>query len=182
MVGGIVSTNRHGPHAAHGKDLLIIQARHVGYEPETKKFGIYRRVQTHDYHHSSNCGKIAGTLKWYLEEYQFAAKNIYLEPLQDNQYQISINNLFLQTDRDEGLMIDFEKMIAQDEAGDLELTCSLSTARRFNASNKLIEIVADNWPTEKRRAIGSFLMPELFSYHRHFIENAEEGVEHLEKF
>lgn len=40
----------------------------VGYEPETKKFGIYRRVQTHDCHHSSNCGKVAGTLKWYLKE------------------------------------------------------------------------------------------------------------------
>ena len=181
MVGGIVSTNRHGPHAAHGEDLLIIQASHVGYEPDTKKFGIYRRVQTHDCRHSSNCGKIAGTIKWYLDEYHFACNNIYLEPLDGNLYQISINNLFLQADRDEGLMIDFDKLIAQDEAGDLKLTRSLSTARRFNASEKLIELVGENWPTEQKLPIGTFLAPELFSFQRHFLETSEEGIEHLEK-
>ena len=39
LVGGIVATDRHGPHSHHGKDLVIIQASHVGYEPETR---IYR--------------------------------------------------------------------------------------------------------------------------------------------
>jgi hypothetical protein len=45
-VGGIVATDRHGPHAEHGKDLVIIQASHVGYDPDSKKFGVYRRLQT----------------------------------------------------------------------------------------------------------------------------------------
>jgi len=36
LVGGIVSTDRHAPHAARCKDIMIIQASHVGYEPETK--------------------------------------------------------------------------------------------------------------------------------------------------
>ena len=31
QVGGIVATDRHGPHAHHGKDLAIILASHVGY-------------------------------------------------------------------------------------------------------------------------------------------------------
>ena len=32
LVGGIVATDRHGPHAEHGKDLVIIHASHVGYD------------------------------------------------------------------------------------------------------------------------------------------------------
>ncbi|MFN2338306.1 MAG: hypothetical protein ABR544_04970, partial [Gammaproteobacteria bacterium] len=30
QVGGVVATDRHGPHAHHGKHLVIIQASHVG--------------------------------------------------------------------------------------------------------------------------------------------------------
>lgn len=45
-VEGIVTTDRHGPHAHHGKDVVIIQASHVGYEPATEQFGMYRRVHT----------------------------------------------------------------------------------------------------------------------------------------
>ena len=48
LVGGIVATDRHGPHAHHGKDLVIIQASHVGYDPESGRFGVYRRLQTED--------------------------------------------------------------------------------------------------------------------------------------
>ena len=54
-VGGIVSTGRHGPHAAHGKDMLIIQASHVGYDPHTGDFGVYRRLQTEHNCDSSSC-------------------------------------------------------------------------------------------------------------------------------
>ena len=43
-VEGIVATDRHGPHAHHGKDVVIIQVSHVGYEPATEQFGMYRRV------------------------------------------------------------------------------------------------------------------------------------------
>jgi len=48
QVGGIVASDRHGPHAQHGKDMVIIQASHVGYDPETETFGSYRRLQTPD--------------------------------------------------------------------------------------------------------------------------------------
>jgi hypothetical protein len=34
LVGGVMATDRHAPHAHHGKDLVIIQASHVGYDPE----------------------------------------------------------------------------------------------------------------------------------------------------
>ena len=183
LVGGVVSTDRHGPHAAHGKDMMIIQASHVGYEPESQTFGIYRRVQTDDCHHSTNCGKISGTLKWYLDEYHFACENIFLELNDNGQYQISINNLLLKEDREEGLLLDLEKMIAFDHNGQAELIYSLSTARCFKASQEFIEhlkISEDNRPKEKSMAIGHLLTPELFKFRRQF--NSEtEGPAHLEK-
>ena len=57
QVGGIVATDRHGPHAAHGQDLILIQASHVGYEPQNQQFGIYRRLQTTSQVCGANCGK-----------------------------------------------------------------------------------------------------------------------------
>src|ERR1700723_3798603 len=45
-VGGKVSVNRHGPYAAHGEDLVIIQASHVGYDADGGRFGGYRRERT----------------------------------------------------------------------------------------------------------------------------------------
>lgn len=77
-VGGIVATDRHGPHAHHGQDLFIIQASHVGYDPDTERFGIYRRLQTETQNETSNCGKICETLSRYSHEYEFAQNNILL--------------------------------------------------------------------------------------------------------
>eukprot|EP00808_Paulinella_micropora_P005124 g39363.t1 len=51
--GGMLEDDRHGPHAAHGRDLVIIQASHVGYDPETGHFGSYMR-QHHDIPGTSN--------------------------------------------------------------------------------------------------------------------------------
>lgn len=45
LVAVIVATDRHAPHAHHGKDLVIIQASHVGYDPKKGRFGVYRRLQ-----------------------------------------------------------------------------------------------------------------------------------------
>ena len=51
-VGGVISTERHGPHAHHGQDLVIIHASHVGYDPASGTYGIYRRLQTTDQNQS----------------------------------------------------------------------------------------------------------------------------------
>jgi len=53
-----VATDRHGPHADHGKDLVIIQASHVGYNPDTKTFGTYCRLQTEANESSDSCVNI----------------------------------------------------------------------------------------------------------------------------
>lgn len=181
-VGGIVSTDRHGPHAAHGEDMMIVQAAHVGYEPESKTFGIYRRIQTHDCHHSSNCGKISGTLKWYLDEYHFACENIFLERDAQNEYQIFINNLLLHEDREEGLLLDLRKIIAFDDSGKAALIRSLSTTRSFQASAEFTRQlnVADELPVGSRVAIGHLLTPELFKFRRN-LNTEVEGPDYLEK-
>jgi len=102
-VGGIVATDRHGPHAEHGKDMVIIQAGHVGYEPEFKEFGRYRRLCTEDNNITASCGKIDRILSWYLDEYDFAKNNIFIEKRNKNYY-ITIDNQLLNPAREEGLI------------------------------------------------------------------------------
>jgi len=180
QVGGIVSTDRHGPHAAHGKDVVIVQASHVGYEPETKQFGVYRRIQTDDCHHSTNCGKIAGVVKRYLEEYEFARDNIFLEPVQNGQYAISINNFLLSSDREEGLLLDLKKLLAFNESGKPNMLRSYSTARCFTPASSLVEVIGDSWPKNRRISIGELLRPSYFSY-KHDLQVDVESQGHLEK-
>lgn len=180
QVGGIVSTDRHGPHAAHGQDVVIVQASHVGYEPESDTFGVYRRIQTSDCHHSTNCGKIAGVIKRYMDEYQFACRNIYFEPVQNGQYSISINNLLLSAAQEEGLILELDKLLEINSEGKPHMLRSYSTARSFIASPKLVEILGDAWPRDKRIAIGSHLKPDFFHF-KHDLQVDEESQGHLEK-
>jgi hypothetical protein len=177
-----VSTDRHGPHAAHGEDMMIVQAAHVGYEPQSQQFGIYRRIQTHDCHHSSNCGKIAGTLKWYKDEYQFACRNIFISQNAQGQYQISINNLLLHEDREEGLLLDLNKIIAFDEQGKADLVRSLSTARSFMAAPEFAQQLQASGIsfTQAQQEIGVLLKPEFFKFRRE-LNSDFEGPDYLEK-
>lgn len=179
LVGGVVATDRHGPHASHGRDMVIIQASHVGYDPEILKFGTYRRTRTEDCHHSSNCGKVMGVLSWYQDEYEFACKNIFLEP-SDSSHQVSINNLLLRTARKEGLFLDLNQLIAHDDAGNPRLIRSLSTARTFEAAPELVALIGDRWPREKARPIGRLLTPNLFRFKRDLVVDAESQG-HLEQ-
>ncbi len=136
-VGGIVATDRHAPHAHHGKDLVIIQASHVGYDPVNEKFGVYRRLQTHDACETSNCGKISGALEWYLHEYEFASQNIFLTKI-DNKIKVSIDNYLLHSERAEGLILNLEKIVQVNEQGKPIPELSKSTAKTFSAAGKSV--------------------------------------------
>ena len=126
MVGGIVATDRHGPHADHGKDLVIIQASHVGYDPDTKTFGTYCRLQTEANEFSDSCGKIGDVLSWYLDEYSFARENIFLARSGDD-YLVTIDNLLLNDARAEGLFLNLDRIVRQ-EQGNPHAVRTLSTA------------------------------------------------------
>ncbi|MCW8923361.1 MAG: hypothetical protein OQK69_07000 [Gammaproteobacteria bacterium] len=174
-VGGIVATDRHGPHADHGEDMVIIQASHVGYDPETETFGSYCRLQTTGHDKTITCGKIGGILQWYLDEYRFAQKNIYLGR-EEGVHTITIDNHILNNKRAEGLFLELDKLVAK-QNGDFQLLKSLSTSRVYAASKELCQHLPEKaW---NGSAIGDQLGPEMFTFHRMVSEDIE-GYDHLE--
>lgn len=176
-VGGIVATDRNGPHASHGKDMVIVQASHVGYNPENATFGNYRRLQREDQCATANCGKIFQTIEWYLEEYQYAQKNIHLERSGDDFY-ITLDNQLLSENRDEGLMLALEKLIAINDDGVFKFFRAQSTTKTFLASAEFIAATGDAWPVTKE-PIAALLTPDLFHFKRDFPRDIE-GFSHLE--
>lgn len=174
MVGGIVATDRHGPHADHGKDLVIIQASHVGYDAKSKQFGSYCRLQTDSNKLSSNCGKIDSVINWYLDEYNYAINNIFIVKKDDNVL-ITIDNQFLDEDRDEGLFLRLDCLISKSQPVDI-----LSTSKQFIASDDLIEVLAGiDLSDHSDVAISSFLNSQFF-YFKKQITGDVEGHSHLE--
>jgi len=168
-VGGIVATDRHAPHASHGKDVVIIQASHVGYDPESERFGIYRRLQTEAQEMSTDCGAICGVLDWYRAEYDFACHQIGLD--RDGiRYTVVIDNQLLRDDRDEGVFLNLDRMIDSHT-----LLHSYSTAKAYPASKYLIERIGDDWPGQKM-AIGHYLYPELFRFKRNSDDMVASGL------
>lgn len=178
-VGGIVATDRHGPHAHHGKDMVIIQASHVGYDPETETFGSYCRLQTSENENTTTCGKIGDVLQWYQDEYRFAQDNIFLSQ-EAGVHTITIDNQLMDDQRAEGLFLDLEKMVAM-EGNKRKLLRTLSTSRTYAASNELCkQLPEDAWTNDSRIKIGDHLGPEMFIYKRN-IPGDTEGHNHLEK-
>ena len=179
IVGGIVATDRHGPHAHHGKDLVIIQASHVGYDPDTKTFGSYRRMQTAGDDSTVTCGKIGAVIEWYQNEYRFAQDNIYLSR-QGDDCLINIDNQLLNESREEGLFLNLDAMVECDNGNPVPVQM-LSTSRSYRACSAFTKALpVQAWPDNGRRRIGRYLGPELFSF-RHNIAGEFEGRGHLEQ-
>jgi hypothetical protein len=177
--GGVVATGRHGPHAHHGEDMVIIQASHVGYDPATKTFGRYCRLQTPDQTMSTTCGKVGLVLSWYVDEYQFAQQNIYLGR-EGPQRTITIDNQLLDDQRSAGLLPDLHQLLKV-EAGALALLRRQSTSCVFIASEALCAQLPETaWPADGERvAIREHLLPEWFSYRRELSDDVE-GLDVLE--
>jgi len=165
-VGGIVSIDRHGPHAHHGKDLVIVHASHVGYDPDTKRYGHYRRLQTEGQEFTVSCGKICGTLAWYLDEYRFAKDNIHLMKAGDD-YLIAIDNLLLHQERKEGLLLKLERIIELEGAGEMHPINSLPTSKVFRVSRTFLESFdTASLREDEKHPLGEALTPDLFSFRR----------------
>ncbi|RLJ18699.1 hypothetical protein DJ030_05040 [bacterium endosymbiont of Escarpia laminata] len=180
LVGGIVATDRHAPHAHHGKDLVIIQASHVGYDPENGRFGVYRRLQTEKTSETSNCGKICGALDWYLREYAFARDNIFLYQ-ENGKNKVIVDNLLLHAERNEGLLLKLDRIVKVDAQGNPIPEISKSTAKVFSASPALLDYLEDyEWKQDRAEPIGRRLHPDLFFYKRE-ISHHSEGRDHLEQ-
>jgi hypothetical protein len=178
MVGGVVATDRHGPHSHHGKDMVIFQASHVGYDPASGQFGSYRRLQTGHDECTSSCGKIISVLEWYRNEYHFARNQILLHT-RDGNKEITIDNQLIRKDRPEGLVLKLEKLIAMEE-GQAHVLQARSTARSFQPASSLIErLPPEIWSAPDPTPIGDYLTAEFFTYQRN-VSDALEGQQHLE--
>ncbi len=172
-VGGIVATDRHGPHAHHGKDLLIIHASHVGYDPENCSFGSYHRWHTEYFETTPTCGKIDSVLEWYLRQYAFAKDNIFLHR-HDKEAAVTINNQILNENKVEGLFLHLDKFVAVGNHGEYRPRKSYSTSKCYVASSELREFLGETaWPTQGREPIGERLLPELFGFKRHISGDPE---------
>lgn len=173
-VGGIVATDRHGPHKEHGKDLVIIQASHVGYDSDKKLFGVYRRLQTDQNEMTPSCGKVHSVLDWYLNEYRYARDNIRLQK-DGNDIFITIDNQFLDDEREEGLFLRLDRLISAREP-----VAIYSTSKRFLASNDFVETVdTAKISTEENHAVSDQLLARYFYFKRDIIADVE-GHDHLE--
>ena len=171
-VGGMVATDRHGPHAHHGEDLVIVQASHVGYDPAGDRFGVYPRPRVTGRGFGDTCGKICGVLQWYRTEYAHARDNIVLGTI-DNEPAVFIDNDLLNPDRRSGLFPRLDRLIA---GGPLKV---LSTAKGFAASAELVgHVPVQLWGTGKT-AIGDRLAADMFSFRREPVEGPE-GHDQLE--
>lgn len=178
-VGGIVSIDRHGPHADHGKDLLLVQASHVGYDPETGKFGEYRRLQTEDNHHSCSCGKIGRITAWYAKEYEYASENVRLLRF-EGQLAVLIDTMLIARQRKEGLFLHGERLVAGAEHGLPRPVATRSTGHIFLAAESLIaRLGADAWPAEGSVTIDKRLAAEDF-YFRHKSDSPDPFQDQLE--
>jgi hypothetical protein len=180
-VGGIMATDRHGPHAHHGQDLVIIQASHVGYSQKSRSFGRYERLQTAPREFSHNCGKIHAVINRYVQEYDFVKENIFLEH-ENNKMLVSLDNNLLSSERNDGLCLNFEKLLGTSDLESLVPVKSLSTAKSYMIPDKLLVwIPASKWPKEGQRIpMGNLLHPQLFHFKRAHIAQDNEGFDHLE--
>ena len=174
LVGGIVATDRHGPHAHHGKDLVIIQASHVGYDPNTQEFGVYRRLQTCPPSDTPSCGKIDAVLGWYQKEYEFARKNLFFRVM-DGLDVLAIDNQFLDSERDQGLFLDLDRIVDLN-AGPVRI---LSTSKVYRLRSGF-QIRPPLGSGEPWTAIGNGLTPDLF-YFKRKISKTVEGRDQLER-
>lgn len=180
QVGGIVATDRHGPHAEHGKDMVIIQASHVGYDPETGSFGTYRRLQCEHHDMSANCGKVAAVLSWYQEEYAFAQDNIFLER-NGQDLLLVIDNQLMSHSRDEGLFLNSDQLVQCGPHGEPIAARSFSTAKAYRVAESFRRELGDAaWPASGRAPIGARLAAELIRFQRKIADDVE-GKEHLER-
>lgn len=174
QVGGIMACDRHAPHAHHGKDLVIVHASHVGYDPESLTYGKYRRIQTTNHHCSSNCGKIHATIERYLHEYEYACRNICID-MRSDHCRITIDNQYLAPSTERKLMLRLDKIVEHNLDGEMVPLSIQSTSRTFIATPSFCQHMSWFFKEGERQPIGSALLPEYFTFQQHAGQHNDDG-------
>jgi len=180
MVGGVIDTTRHGPHAHHANDLVIIHASHVGYDPKKNTYGTYRRIQTERGQETQTCGKLHRMLSPYIREFEFAQNRIFLQKDND-EYLISIDNSFLDLKKEEGLFLDLDNLIDKRGESSIMPVRVFSTSKVYRLSNFVKDRLGKKyvWKNGVRERIGANLLPEFF-YFKRKTDVRVEGKDHIE--
>lgn len=173
-VGGKVAINRHGPYAHHGEDLVLIQASHVGYNPDDGRFGVYQRHRTDGCRFGDCCGKLCGVLRWYQDEHAHACRQVQCVRI-DGEPAFQIDNQYLDDSRGEGLFLRLDRMVEMP----LQPLKVLSTSKLFRAGPAIRERLGESRFHEEPAPIGAALSPELFHFRRAPAEG-HEGHDILE--
>jgi hypothetical protein len=100
QIGGTFDFNRSPAFVTHGRDMVVVQATHVGYDPVTKKYGEYPRHRTStdpaNVTCTANCGLVKILTKPYSDAYSTAAsQTLVAKNRATGEYQIRLLDLFL---------------------------------------------------------------------------------------
>lgn len=175
-VGGIMAIDRHGPHSHHGEDLMILQASHVGYDPESGVYGTYNRPQMQGNCLSDSCGKLIHVITPYLEQYLFARDRIFLHKDGKGNYLITVKNSFIDFGSQpvaHGLVLRLNNIVEEDTMGIIRPFASSSTTQTYKVSDaftRRLEKLDYKWYSGVGRSIGSLLAADLFFFREDFHE------------
>lgn len=181
IVGGIMATDRHGPHAAHGEDAVILQASHIGYDPDTGIYGKYRRPHVISKPESDACGKITHVITPYLKQYEFAKERIFLRRGNSGSYQIIVKNSFIDFTSHKiksGLVLSLEKIVHTDRDNIIRPLEVFSASHAYEVTEefrKKIDSAGYIWKSGHGESIGEFLTGDLF-YFREELHERDESI------
>ena len=178
-VGGIIAIDRHGPHAHHGEDLVILQASHVGYDPVTGVYGKYVRPKMLGNYVSDSCGKLTHVITPYLEQYIFARDRIFLHRDEQGRSLITIKNSFIDFASHpvkNGLVLRLPKIVRAADDGTIRPLAASSTTQAYEVSEefrKQIDATNYKWKSGEGEPIRDLLTDDLFFYREDFHETDE---------
>lgn len=180
-VGGILAVDRHGPHASHGEDSVIVQASHVGYDPKTGEYGTCERPKKEGECLSASCGKITHAIQPYLEQYRFAQKRIFLHKDSKGRHLITAKDSFISfaskpvTD---GLVLRLVEIAKVNNDGRITPVATHSTSHSYEVSEAFrqrLENADYVWKEGAGEAMGDLLTSDLF-YFREDLHEKDESI------
>lgn len=175
-VGGMLAIDRHGPHSHHGDDLIIVQASHVGYDPDTGEYGTYHRPQLSGNNICVSCGKITHVITPYLERYKFACARTFLWQDDNGRYLLTTKNSLIDFGShpvEQGLVLKLSNIVKQDEQGVIRPVTAASTTQTYEISGHFknrLDNAGYKWKRGQEEPIGRWLTSDLFHFKVNFHE------------
>ncbi len=158
---------------------MIVQASHVGYDPNSGVYGTFRRSRMADKSISVSCGKLSHVITPYMEQYQFARDRIFLSKSDSGVYLITVKNSFIDFFTHpvkNGLVLRLENIVKISEDACIRPNGASSTMQAFEVSKEFINRMAltnYEWKSGNGECIGDYLTEDLFFFREDFHETDE---------